>query len=149
MDNKCLSDKQFQNAKGLIILLLKLIEKESKGYYRFQKADSTGLFYTTGRGKVNFRISSSERTVIDQITPIIRDISIAQFILDIDLFYRMQKVMPRKGIPLTSRTHEAMMKFLEVHPMFKDQFNQKVKMMIDDGEELMKMFYEDTEVTYK
>lgn len=84
-----MSDKQFQNAKGLIILLLKLIEKESKGYYRFQKADSTGLFYTTGRGKVNFRISSSERTVIDQITPIIRDMSIVQFILDIDLFYRM------------------------------------------------------------
>lgn len=34
-----------------------------KGYYRFQKADSTGLFYTTGRGEVNFRISASERTV--------------------------------------------------------------------------------------
>lgn len=47
MDNKCMSDKQFQNAKVLLILLLKLIDKESKGYYRFQKANSTGLFDTT------------------------------------------------------------------------------------------------------
>ncbi|MFK4898958.1 hypothetical protein [Lactococcus petauri] len=50
---------------------------------------------------------------------------------------------------MIARTHEAMLKFLEVYPMFKDQFNQKVKMMIDDGEELMKILYEDTEVTYK
>lgn len=69
--------------------------------------------------------------------------------LEIDLFYRMQKGLPRKGIPLIARTHEAMLKFLEVYPMFKDQFNQRVKMMIDDGEELMKILYEDTEVTYK
>ena len=75
-------------------MLLKLIEKELQGYYRFQKADSTDLFSTTGRGKVNFRISSSECTVINQITPIIRYISIAQFILDIPPFYRIQKILP-------------------------------------------------------
>lgn len=139
MGNKYLEDRSFQDSKDLLVMLLKLMEKETKGMYKFVGEYPTGIYYTTGKKKKQFCICSSERTVLRQVDPFVRDISIAQFILDIDLFYRMQKGLPRKGIPLITRTHEAMLKFLEVYSMFKDQFNQKVKMMIDDGEELMKI----------
>lgn len=144
MGNKYLEDRSFQDSKDLLVMLLKLMEKETKGIYKFVGEYPTGIYYTTGKKKNQFCICSSERTVLQQAAPFVRDISIAQFILDIDLFYRIQK-----GIPLSTRTHEAMLKFLEVYLMFKDQFSQKVKMMIDYGKEPHRgIFFEDVKSNY-
>ncbi|MCT0449094.1 hypothetical protein [Lactococcus lactis] len=93
-------------------------------------------------------ICSCERTVITQVNDKILDISVAQFILDLDLFYRMRKQIPKPKIPLIPRTHQALLDFLDTFPLFKKQFNQKVKLMIDNNDSIIKQFYDDTETTY-
>lgn len=89
MGNKYLDDRSFQDSKDLLVMLLKLMEKETKGMYKFVGGYPTDIYYTTGKKKKQFCICSSERTVLRQVAPFVRDISIAQFILDIDLFYRI------------------------------------------------------------
>ncbi|MFK4898959.1 hypothetical protein [Lactococcus petauri] len=100
MGNQYLEDRPFQDAKDLLVMLLKLMEKETKGMYKFVGEYPTGIYYTTGKNKNQFCICSSERTVLQQVDPFVRDISIAQFILDIDLFYRMQKRITTKRYPI-------------------------------------------------
>ncbi|WP_243416194.1 hypothetical protein [Lactococcus petauri] len=128
---------------------MKIIEQESKGIYNFEGEYSEGIYYTAGKSRIKFCICSSESTIDYDLICGRRSISIAQFLLDIDLFYRIQKVLPQKTISSVDKTHQAMLKFLEVNPLFKDQFNQKIKTMIDNGERLVTLFYEDTEVTYQ
>lgn len=82
MGNKYLEDRSFQDSKDLLVMLLKLMEKETKGMYKFVGEYPTGIYYTTGKKKNQFCICSSERTVLQQVDPFVRDISIAQFILE-------------------------------------------------------------------
>lgn len=64
-------------------------------------------------------ICSCERTIITQCDDKILDISVAQFVLKLDLFYRMRKKILKPNIPLIPRTHQALLDFLDAFPLFK------------------------------
>lgn len=135
--------------KDSLILLLKLADKESRHFIKFRGTKQKGVYYLMGKSSNMLHcICSCERTVITQVDDKILDISVAQFVLDLDLFYRMRKKIPKPNIPLIPRTHQALLDFLDAFPLFKKQFNQKVKLMIDDNDSIIKSFYDDTETTY-
>ncbi|MGV8956232.1 hypothetical protein [Lactococcus lactis] len=149
MGNRYLDDELFQSVKGTLGSLLMIADKESNHYVKFEGVQRTGGYYTMGKSESQgLCICSSDRTVMTQIDETILDISVAQFILDIDLFYRLQKSLPKRTVPLISNTHKALLDFLDAFPLFKKQFNQQVKMMIDENDFLIKSFYDDTETTY-
>jgi hypothetical protein len=139
--NKYLADREFQEMKPLLMLLLKAGELESKGYIKLDALSPTGVYFWMGKGKKALCICSSERTVIEQTDNKVLDISIAQFVLEIDLFYRMQKKMPKPNVPLIENTHEQTMNLLKVYPFLKQQFEHKVRSMLKDKELIMMMFY--------
>ena len=135
--------------KESIVLLLKLADKESRHFIKFRGTKQKGVYYLMGKsGNMLHCICSCERTVIKQADDKILDISVAQFVLDFDLFYRMRKRIFKPNIPLIPKTHQALLAFLDAFPLFKKQFNQKVKLMIDDNDPIIKRFYDDTETTY-
>ena len=54
MGNKYLEDRPFQDAKDLLVMLLKLMEKETKGMYKFVGEYPTGIYYTTRKRRISF-----------------------------------------------------------------------------------------------
>ncbi|MGL5900563.1 MAG: hypothetical protein ACRCZW_13060 [Lactobacillaceae bacterium] len=150
MENDYLEDEHLPTeVKESLVLLLKLADKESRHFIKFRGTKPKGVYYLMGKSSNMLHcICSCERTVITQVNDKILDISVAQFILDLDLFYRMRKQIHKPKIPLIPRTHQALLDFLDTFPLFKKQFNQKVKLMIDDNDSTIKQFYDDTETTY-
>ncbi|MBK5077556.1 hypothetical protein IL308_12440 [Lactococcus lactis] len=150
MENDYLEDEHLPTeVKESLVLLLKLADEESRHFIKFRGTKSKGVYYLIGKSSNMLHcICSCERTVITQVNDKILDISVAQFILDLDLFYRMRKQIHKPKIPLIPRTHQALLDFLDTFPLFKKQFNQKVKLMIDDNDSIIKQFYDDTETTY-
>lgn len=150
MENDYSKDEQLTTeVKESLVLLLKLADKESRHFIKFKGTKQKGVYYLMGKSSNMLHcICSCERTVITQIDDKILDISVAQFVLDLDLFYRMRKQIPNHKIPLIPSTHKALLEFLDIFPFFKKQFNQKVKLMIDDNDSIIKSFYDDNEITY-
>ena len=150
MENKYLNDQLFYSVEHHLSSILNIADKESNQCIKFYGIDKTGIYYTIGNVPRSIRrICSSDLTISTNIEKSFFDVSIAQFILDIDLFYRMQQRLPKGEIPLISKTHKKLLDFLEEIPFFKDQFNKKIKIMIEnDDDELIKFFYEDVDTTY-
>lgn len=54
MGNKYLEDRPFQDSKDLLVMLLKLMEKETKGMYKFVGEYPTGIYYTLEKRRISF-----------------------------------------------------------------------------------------------